>query len=688
MSDQMRDAGVDGETPVNPYSLLQAVNDSSDTSHTAWLILIGIMSYLLVAVAGVTHKDLLLSSDIQLPVLQVRIDLTRFFLFAPFLLMLFHLGVVSQLVMVARKTLEFDRALRMLEVSDKRTHPLRLELHNFFFVQAIAGPERSRIMSAFLHGMSWLTLVIIPVVLLLYIQVAFLPYHDIAITWTHRIALGADIALLILIGIFLTRPEQNFFQAFARTTREHPVTFGLTTAVLIVVSVFSFFVATIPGESLDRWSRSLPGGARTAFQGERTAYGFVMPFLGQRADGTLFGVFERNLNVTDLDLVADKDFAAGDTSLNLRGRDLRYAKLDRTDLHRADLTGADLDGASLVAADLRGILLQCADIDEFIRAADRQAARETARCPNARRANFTRAKLKDARFGGADLRGAIFEDADLEAADLNQAVMTGVTFYNAQMQRAVLTGGVSLEGANFGGAALQGADLTGARLYGADFSSASLQGAVLAHAYLQGAKLRYADLEAADLYKAKLQGASLMGSRIKGATFREATIWMTAPPERDGQQLTDLADLAVRAPEEGDIVDMTRVIEGIADERVRGPVKDALAPLMGPDARRAWGGGNPEQQAWASMGQASTAGMADAYKQRLTDYLVQLACKGRWSNGAVATGIARRARGPEFRGDLAGLYDRLSADNCAASKTMGQRALKALQTAVDEAKAN
>ena len=113
MNETMPTAAIDGEAPVNPYSLLEAVNSSSDTAHTAWLILIGIMSYLLIAVAGVSHKDLLLSSDIQLPVLQVKIDLTRFFLFAPITLALFHLGVVSQLVMLARKTLEFDTAIQI-----------------------------------------------------------------------------------------------------------------------------------------------------------------------------------------------------------------------------------------------------------------------------------------------------------------------------------------------------------------------------------------------------------------------------------------------------------------------------------------------------------------------------------------------------------------------------------------------
>src|SRR5689334_13447892 len=198
MNDSSR-TGLDTETPVNPYSLLEAVNRSSDTANTAWLLFIGLLAYLAITVAGVTHKDLLLNSAITLPVLQVNIELTRFFLFAPIVLVLLHLGVVGQLVLLARKTLEFASSIRMLEISDQRSHPLRLELDNFFFVQAMAGPERSRVVSIFLHGMSWLTLVALPLAMLLYIQIVFLPYHDVGITWVHRIAVLADIALLLFI---------------------------------------------------------------------------------------------------------------------------------------------------------------------------------------------------------------------------------------------------------------------------------------------------------------------------------------------------------------------------------------------------------------------------------------------------------------------------------------------------------
>ena len=185
----------DIETPVNPYSLLEAVNSSSDTSHTGWLLFLAVMTYLVIAVAGVTHEALLLETPVQLPILQVKIQLKQFFQFAPIVLVLFHLGIMAQLVLLARKTLEFDHAIRLLETSSRRTHPLRLELHNFFFVQAIAGPQRSVVMSGFLNIMSWLTIVILPVILLLYMQVAFLPYHDVTTTWINRIALLFDIVL-------------------------------------------------------------------------------------------------------------------------------------------------------------------------------------------------------------------------------------------------------------------------------------------------------------------------------------------------------------------------------------------------------------------------------------------------------------------------------------------------------------
>ena len=244
--------------------------------------------------------------------------------------MLFHLGLITQLTLLARKIIEFDGALRLLETSDRRNHPLRLELHNFFFVQAIAGPDRSLVVSAFLHGMSWLTLVVLPVLMLLYIQAVFLPYHSVPITWIYRAALLVDMGLLSLLGVFLARKETSFGTAFIRNALSRPITFLFTSVLLVLVALVSLFIATIPGERLDGTASGLlplsaPVGSQ-AFVG-----GYAAPFSLARSDGSLLGIFRRNLDIRDQDLVDDKADGLGQATLNLRYRDLRFARFDRGD---------------------------------------------------------------------------------------------------------------------------------------------------------------------------------------------------------------------------------------------------------------------------------------------------------------------------------------------------------------------
>lgn len=680
-------AAADTETPVNPYSLLEAVNTSSDTSHTAWLIFLGIMAYLMVAIAGVTHKDLLLETPVTLPILQVNIQLTQFFKFAAVLLVLFHLGLISQLVLLARKTLEFDTAVRSLEISDWRTHPLRLELHNFFFVQAIAGPHRSVVMSLFLHGMSWLTLVVLPVVLLLFIQISFLPYHDVVITWTHRIALTFDILMLVMIGIFLTRAETSFFKAFWRTTLQHPLSFLVTTSVLAAVAFFSFFIATVPGEKLDRLARTVLGHSdgETDNRWHRMTMGFTVPYLIGQADGSLWGIFHRNLVVTDQDLVADRvrpRLATDDATVSLRGRDLRYARLDRTDLHRVDLTGADLEGASFVGADLSSARLQCADVSELILSEDRNLAR----CVSARRADFTRAKLIGARMAGIDLRRATLEEADLQGAELPYALLVSTNFSGAHLEKADLTGGVQMQGANFLIASLQGADLTGASAQFADFSSAGMQAVTLTHARLQAAVLRDADLEGADLRNTRLAGADLTGAKLAAADLRMASVWGTLPPPETSLMLADLTGLGIAPPSMADLATLTEMINRIDDIRARQQVREALEPVTDEARSRRWES-SPERLVWQRLATARSVLPLD-YRTALTEHLMRLMCRSRWSNGAVATGVAKRAQAPEFQGDVLMLHGRLTSPDCPASKTVSVKPLQELTVAVDNLRGN
>jgi hypothetical protein len=281
----------------------------------------------------------------------------------------------------------------------------------------------------------------------------------------------------------------------------------------------------------------------------------------------------------------------------------------------------------------------------------------------------------------------VLEEARLDGAELGDALLTGASFFGAHLDKADLTGGVQAQGANFSAASMQGADLSGAHLQRANFSSASMQGAVLSLAQLQGAILREADLEGADLYQAKLHGADMTGAKIRAADLRSAGVWMTLPPAQDAMALSDFSDLVIRPMDEPDVATLAGAIERVAAGPSRDQIKGTLDPVMQVAASRKWAG-SIELLRWESMVKASAAAIGEGYKGQLTDYLGRLMCKSRWNNGAVATGVGRRAQAQQFRGDLLVINDRTRASDCPGGQKALPRVLRDLNQAADIARSN
>ena len=98
--------------------------------------------------------------------------------------------------------------------------------------------------------------------------------------------------------------------------------------------------------------------------------------------------------------------------------------------------------------------------------------------------------------------------ADLSRADLREANLSGADLREADLREANLSG-ANLREANLSGANLSWADLSGANLREADLREADLRRADLREADLSGADLRWADLSGADLSGADLSGADL-----------------------------------------------------------------------------------------------------------------------------------------------------------------------------------
>jgi hypothetical protein len=383
-------------------TLLDDVNAASGPARNGWLVFIAVLAYLFITLAGITHTDLSLNTPVTLPILQVEIGLHAFFVFAPAVLLLMHLNLLLQHVSLSRKAREFDERVSQQEGhAFRRTHRLRIQLHSYFYVQAIAGPSRSPLFSAFLHAMTAVTLWLLPLALLIYFQIVFLPYHDLDVTTAQRAYVLADFLIFAIFWIFLHYPAASYIRGLGQSIISYPLSFLAMIVVWVAAMVFSFAIATIPGEgadrvmaSIERFRTPVPYGAPPS-DAERfaflpTAYLFEGPV--NVVSGRAESVFSRNLVVTDTDVPRVAGAPDTGVSMRLRGRDFRYATFDRSDFSRADMTGTNLSRASLRGVNLDSALLQAANLNA---------------------ADLTRAQLQSADLSGADLRGAELQDANL-----------------------------------------------------------------------------------------------------------------------------------------------------------------------------------------------------------------------------------------------------------------------------------
>lgn len=184
--------------------LLGAVNSASAGARNAWLAFLGLLAYLVVTLAGISHKDLLLNEATTLPFVNVKIPLTGFFTAAPVVLLFFHFGLLVQHAMLYSKIEAFNAKLRNgAPEHEWPAHPVQDEVHSYFFTQSFAGRKPKRLMACAFHIMMMTSFILAPVFILFYFQVKFLPFHDELTTWLHRFYVFVDIVFLIVVGFFL-----------------------------------------------------------------------------------------------------------------------------------------------------------------------------------------------------------------------------------------------------------------------------------------------------------------------------------------------------------------------------------------------------------------------------------------------------------------------------------------------------
>lgn len=407
--------------------------------------------YVAILVGSTTDEQLLRGSEVPLPVLNVGLPIFGVYIVVPGLFLILHFNLLIQFYLLARKVHEFDQSLDDLQAGADATFQRGL-LFPFVLSHMLAGKHHSGLMRNLLHTIVWIPVFLLPTALLIWVQVRFLPYHSVGMTWGHRSAVLIDqVMLLYFVPKILfaykrwrvwpsgSEPEDKPGRVFA--------ILGLFVGVLIFY--FYFLIAVAPGKWIER----------------NTDWPIVADYVFDPPRDFLDREFGRNLDLREKILVREApppELLAKyvGTSKGTEDKSIWYYEEERAWLTHAK-------GLDLQDRDLRG-------------------------------ADFFEARLTDVNLRRALLEGANFDGAWLQRADLVDAKLQGAFLGGARLQGAELVR-AELQGANLRGAQLQGADLRKARLEGADLSAAGLQGADLRDAWLGGSDLRGADLSLSDL---------------------------------------------------------------------------------------------------------------------------------------------------------------------------------------------
>jgi len=539
--------------------LIGSINDAAGYCRTLWVAFITYAGALFILISGTTHEDLLRMTPVRMPLFDLGVPLLLFYVIAPLLLVLFHINLLMKL---------HDLRLRVRKLADTTTEQnardaLRRRLMAFDYA-VLAGRLVTDKAERFpLSIITNTTVFVIPVILLLFVQLRFLPFHEWKMSWYHRGLIISDIGLIFYIQLWLgndTRAIKSFTRFLLPDLRK--VSTSIKSAVLdrrwdslyaLISAVFplrewlaaiaigtAVFVFAYPGERQDiLWSvvitynqsHRLKEGQYYvydefgffAFAGPDPAetFGIVrslyLPnriFWAQDSPSEILAAYEMKRSIDLQDENSGKEPQTNDLRLeaqrsygkpmDLRGRNLSYANFGGATFIDADFTGDDtnLRGADLSEADLRGAKLGNAQMQD---------------------ANLSRSRLEGADMRSAQLQGDYLGDARMQGAVIESARMQGADLSRAQLQGAKLAG-AHMQGANLSNAQMQGANLSHVDMRGANLSEARMQGADLRQAELQGANLRQVELQGADLGDARMQGANLADALMHGANLSHAQL--------------------------------------------------------------------------------------------------------------------------------------------------------------------
>jgi|KBSSwiStaDraftv2_1062776.scaffolds.fasta_scaffold54535_2 uncharacterized protein YjbI with pentapeptide repeats len=533
----MAEARID---PFDVGALERSVNDSAGRVSGIWLSFVVFSAYLAAAASMITHRQIFLEEPIKLPTINIDLPLTASAILLPLIFVIYHVFVLLQVVLLARTADTYNEAIEHNVTDEPDRIRIRQRLANTLFAQLFAGSSRERkgVFGGLLRGMAWITLAIAPVGVLIVFEIKFLPYHNAAVTWTHRSLIAFDLLAVLILWASAVQPRQDIgWRSLVRHRK--------MTLVAFAVFVLSNLLITFPGEPGRFWMKM-------AFTPDPNSNVLPECQVSKAIEAWLTPSFDRLVLLGEdfvddakFDKIADVAKTNGQNLYDseririLRGRDLSCARLAGADLRLSDFTEANLSGAILRGAHLEGSRFIDAEIAGAV--LDRAQLQKSSFSPPAATPDtqdamakpLAAARLPNSTLQGAQLQGALLDEVNLEGANLRAAHLEGASLASANLRAAALIGArlretkldkARLQGASFNNASLVGASLVSAQMQGVSLRGALLLGTDLASAVMHGAIFERTRLEGTSFYRTQLQGALFQDARFEGALFVETQL--------------------------------------------------------------------------------------------------------------------------------------------------------------------
>ncbi|MEM7222383.1 MAG: pentapeptide repeat-containing protein [Pseudomonadota bacterium] len=599
---------------ADPLDIAKELKSGADSASTQvrnlyiTFLLAGV--YAAVVVGSTTDLQLFLVAPVRLPILDVGLPIVGFYALVPWLILLLHVNLMLQLLLLAQRLHRLDGALGLVEDPEARER-LRLTLFGFPFNHMLIGSRHSRLLDWMFQLIVWFSLIILPLLMLLWVQIRFLPYHDLAITWLQRLAILLDLIMLWLIWPRLMTPPgepiawygklrpDRMARGIADKWRAHGGRQagrwegqGTLLATTAIAAGLSLAVATVPGEASERALAGLLGTVPVPASAGRPS----APWLTRTLFDNPGAPFHRNLVLREQLLsaepaprdVVDRLYGTGGpevwreamkrvVGLDLSRRDLRFADLRGVALINADLRGADLSGSDLRQARLYNVDLRPADVSGGGRCPSSSMDLNALSWDVWSRGEMVKPQGDHSRFcltklDGANLRGAVLFDSEMlllqaRQADFRETQMwwidlAGATIANSSFANLAADSLVfehaSLSEVSFHDASFKSAIFRNSTIEGADFGSASwgdktwFNSAKISDVSFAGAKLVEPSFSAAEIANSSFEGADMADASFTSAVVKNLDFRKTELAKGD---FTDARFVDMRSFQGADLTD-------------------------------------------------------------------------------------------------------------------------------------